>query len=167
MLYEVITVKNSDSSYQLTAAYTYDVFGNKKTEADGNGNVTERSSNPFGWELTSTLPGDITIGSLTAETTYTITGQIAGTTDSTGRQMLYTYDSKGNCTGTTQFSRISGSTDSITTSAVFDILGQKVSTTNELGTTTTYTYDTLGRCLTETLHGETEKTTTYTSYNFV
>jgi YD repeat-containing protein len=155
----------TDPSKQEKTQYFYDAFGNNIKTIDPQGNTTLSTFDHFGNRLTQ-VDGN---GGVTTYT-YDAENQLTSTTDPLGNTTLNFYDSVGNRIAVrdasghtvtylynadnlliTVIDPSAGSSQaSRTTRYSYDVVGNRTSTTDAEGRVTSYTYDALNRELTVT-----------------
>ncbi|OLE52048.1 MAG: hypothetical protein AUG51_19830, partial [Acidobacteria bacterium 13_1_20CM_3_53_8] len=148
-----LNVTSKTDALNHTITFTYDTNGNRLTETDATGTVTN-TYNQFGEVLTSTdqLNGVTTNtydaqGNLlttrdalnnTTTFTYNTRGQMLTATDARGKVTTFTYDASGNLSQRKDANNIS-------TFYFYDARSRLTSAQDPLGRSTLYAYDAAGR----------------------
>ncbi|EON92524.1 YD repeat-containing protein [Marinobacter lipolyticus SM19] len=152
----VTSVEGSCCGSSETKSWTYNEFGQIKTETDGLGNTISYSYDASGNKISETDPQGNT-----TQFAYNSLGQVISKTDTLGNTYTYTYDGNGNLLSLVDplgngyqhaydsYGRILTSTDpnGNVTEFGYDAQGNLSTLTTPLGETTTLSHDSYGRIL--------------------
>ena len=139
-------IKTIDAQGNATYA-TFDHFGNRTTQTDGNGGVTTYSYDAES-QLTSTIDP---LGNTTVNF-YDAVGNKIAVRDASGHTVTYVYNADNLLISTIDPAADPSQASLLTrtTTYTYDVMGNRTSTTDANGNTTTYTYDAVNRLLTVT-----------------
>lgn len=137
-------IKTIDAQGNTTYA-TFDHFGNRTTQTDGNGSVTTFTYNAEN-ELTSVTDP---LGNATVNF-YDAVGNKIAVTDAAGHTITYVYSADNLLLSTINPAADPSQAAALTrtTTYTYDVMGNRTSTTDANGNTSTYTYDAMNRLLT-------------------
>jgi RHS repeat-associated protein len=139
-------------------SYGYDVYGNHTQTTDARNRVTRWTFDPFGQELTRTLPDVPNQPTATETSTYNSFGQLLTHTDFNGEVAKYFYDTDlgradpqhpslrlGRLTAVEYYADASTPTPAETVQYRYDDHGQRNKVIDSVAGTTAYAYDPEGR----------------------
>jgi len=153
--------KNSSAAINTIKVNTYDYIGRLLTSTDANEKTTGYEYNAMSKLRRAVIPGDATIPGNIITYQYDNAGNLKKTTDSTGAENIFTYDSNGRQLSQTRQQQ--GGSDAITVTARYDKNGNKRFETDGNGNLKEYIYNRLNQ-LTSTRYtaGGITKETFYT-----
>ena len=135
---------NTETTAGVTKSYTFDIFGNKKSEKDGNNNTTSYTYDKLGRVLTITHPDLSTISDV-----YNDTTNVKIETNEIGKKTETDYNGLGYAL---TIKDITSSTNPVTLHTYhYDYLMRVDQETDAKNTSTVYTYDFMDRMLTKSI----------------